>query len=108
MATINSSKKYAILWLNSQGKSDKDIATELSLNIDAVSKITSEIKPVENQDKSVSPINSKNLMITHTAGKKTNTVAIMTKEASELNDAKAKKIPQRQIDRGIFRPKSND
>lgn len=106
MANVNNSKKYAILWLNSQGKSDKDIADELSMSLESVSKITSEIKPIENQ--STSPINSKNLMITHTSGKRNNTVAIMTKEASELNDAKSKNIPQRQIDKGIFRPKSND
>lgn len=101
MSTINNSKKYAIMWLNSQGKSNDDIAKELSVSIEAVSKIISEIPQPQTQ-----PISSKNLMITHTAGKKNNTVAIMTKEASELNDAKSKNIQQKPISNGIFRPKS--
>lgn len=107
MANVSNSKKYATLWLYSQGKSSKDISEELGMSIESVDKIIEEAPPKPNVENTV-PINSKNLMITHTSGKKNNTVAIMTKEASELNDAKAKKIPERPITKGIFRPKSND
>jgi hypothetical protein len=108
MANTSNSKKYAALWLNSQGKSPKEIAEELSMADESVEKILAEAPPPPQNDTAVVPINSKNLMITHTSGKKSNTVAIMTREASELNDAKKKKIPDKPITKGIYRPKSNE
>ncbi len=101
MSVISNTKKYAALWLNNQGKSHEDIAKELSIPLNKLS----EILPETTSATSVAP-NSKNLMITHTAGKKANHVAIMTKEASELNDSKLKNMQGRNNNTGIFRPKS--
>lgn len=113
MSKTNNTKQYAILWLNQQGHSPKEIAKELKISETQVSDIISEnttTKETNTQPndvtQSVAPINSKNLMITHTAGKKTNTVAIMTKEASEVNDTKFKNNTRTISDKGIFRPKS--
>jgi hypothetical protein len=46
-------------------------------------------------------------MITHTSSKKINSVAIMTKEASQIGDESKKAVPQTNIEdrKGIFRPK---
>jgi hypothetical protein len=101
MSNISNTKKYAALWLHNQGKSPQDIAKELSIQLNKVEEIISETP----SQTSVAP-NSKNLMITHTAGKKANHVAIMTKEASELNDSKLKNMQGRNNNTGIFRPKS--
>lgn len=101
MASISNAKKYAVLWLHSQGKESEYICKELSLSDAQVSEIIASNKPSETV-----AITSKNLMITHTAGKKANHVAIMTKEASELNDTKLKKMANINNDKGIFRPKS--
>jgi hypothetical protein len=44
-------------------------------------------------------------MITQTSGKGTNSVAIMTKQASELGDALKKSHVAPKSSTGIFRPK---
>lgn len=109
MANISNAKKYAVLWLSSQGQKVEEIAKELSLTTDQVTGILPQSPPKPNPEQSdgVAQINSKNLMITHTSGKKTNNVAIMTREASEVNDHKAKKMqPKQDTIKGIFRPKS--
>ena len=98
MAALSNSKKYAILWLNSQGQSAENIAKELNVTL-------VQIQNIVQASSNTAAINSKNLMITHTAGKKANNVAIMTKEASESNDAKYKSMTNRTNDKGIFRPK---
>ena len=101
MSNISNAKKYAALWLNSQGKEASDIAKELTLSNAQVLDIIASSGPTE-----TTAITNKSLMITHTAGKKANNVAIMTKEASELNDSKLKKMTSKNSDKGIFRPKS--
>lgn len=86
--------KYAILWLHSQGLSNDDISKEVKLSTDQVNKTISQHKSSVNKESSTSTteqtsktINSKskNLMITDSNAKKFK-VAIMTKDASTLND----------------------
>lgn len=92
MSRVNKTQKYAALWLNAQNKTIDDIANELDLTEKQVSSI------LENQTKSsaiktksqpVGSSPSKNLMIRETANKNKH-VAIMTREASMVNDSSKK------------------
>lgn len=113
MARLNKSQKYAILWLNSTGMSIDDISTELDIGVKQVNgvleKNTNVVSQNNIQTKS-EPVgqnktSSKDLMIRHTSAKKTNSVAIMTKEASELNDhARSQNQTNPNIQKNIFRP----
>jgi hypothetical protein len=114
MARLNKTQKYAILWLNSTGMSVDDISTELSLenkqinsvleknvNLANNASIPTKAEPVGQNTKQ----SSKDLMIRHTSAKKTNSVAIMTKEASEVNDhARQQYQTNPNIQKNIFRP----
>jgi hypothetical protein len=94
MARLKKSQEYAILWLYQENKSPKEISEELSLTEKQVvscikrnaPETTTSQKTESNNKKS-----SKDFMITHTSSKQDNTVAIMTKEASEMNDEFTKK-----------------
>ena len=111
MARLNKTQQYAILWLNSIGKSVDTIAEDLGIETRQINKVLERAeKPntTNNVQTVSSPVGkslSKDLMIRHTATKKNNSVAIMTKEASELND-QSKQInsfnPKTQ--KHIFRP----
>lgn len=106
MPKLSKAAKYAVHWLNSTGLSNEDIATELSITVKQVDSVLDKVVTEEPQDKTAES-KAKNLMITHTSGKKVNTVAIMTKEASEMGDAARINTPQkltREV-KGIFRPK---
>lgn len=112
MARLNKIQKYAILWLNNQGLDTDAIILETKLS---KKQITNTISEHSNKvlDKGIqtktSPVNgsrSKNLMITETSNK-TRNVAIMTKEASQLNDDLKKNInTPSKIQKGIYRPYS--
>jgi hypothetical protein len=108
MARTSKVNKYAILWLNHSGMNPDDIATELSIDLKQVASVLEKNINVtsENSVKTkTEPVSvSKDLMIRHTASKKTNSVAIMTKEASELNDAKKNTSAHPNIQKHIFRP----
>jgi orotate phosphoribosyltransferase-like protein len=115
MAKVNKTQIYAIRWLNGEGLSSQQIADELELNEKQVlttlekytASKTEDTDKVKTASAPVATIKSKDLMITHTSGKKNNSVAIMTKEASEINDEmKKKRTPTVHSDeqRGIFRP----
>lgn len=106
MSNISNTKQYAILWLATQGKTSEHISKELKISLSDVEYVISTKQSENSTEPTTAPINSKNLMITHTSGKKNNSVAIMTKEASELNDVKLKNMPSRDDNKGIFRPKS--
>lgn len=115
MARISKANTYAINWLAQQNKSKEEIAEELKLSVDQVSKVLEKFN-VTNQDgasvkTAQEPVSrSKGLMINTTMGKKTNTVSIMTKDASEYNDAVKKNAPpanaknNRYMKDGIFIP----
>lgn len=112
MPKLNKIQKYAIHWLNYNGMDIDSIAKELNLTSKQVAPLierSSPTIPSENKDESTTKIStSKDLMITHTSGKKINSVAIMTKEASERGDSARNNLPQQKnldTKKGIFRPK---
>jgi orotate phosphoribosyltransferase-like protein len=102
MAKLSKANFYAIQWLNSQGKSSTEIAQELNIS---QKQVESNITPQAEQSTDASKITPKNLMITQTSGKGTNTVAIMTKQASELGDELKKNHVPPRSNVGIFRPR---
>lgn len=117
MARLNKTQTYAILWLNSIGKEPKDISKELDIQenqiINTITKNTQETKQENKIPTASSPVsnkyNSKDLMITDTASK-TRKVAIMTKEASEINDSFKKNAtnpPSTKAQKNIYRPLDN-
>lgn len=86
---LNKTQKYAIQWLADNGHSVEEIVKELKLPEKTVSSFVE--KNTKASDKNAvkttsGPVNSKDLMIRKTSSKGDNTVAIMTKEASEVND----------------------
>jgi hypothetical protein len=111
MAKINKTQTYAVLWLSQQGTDVSGIANELSLTEKQVQNIIDKSKPVDNSTNSipttsgpVGKIKSKDLMITESASK-TRSVAIMTQQASALNDELKKKSSSKpDSQQGIFRP----
>jgi len=113
MPKLNKTQKYAILWLYSQSKDIPYISEELGVSEKQVCSVTDKsADQIQNNNitttkSSVSSSRSKNLMITETSGKKTKSVAIMTREASMLNDDYKNKIQPDQTkntDHYIFRP----
>lgn len=108
MSRITKVQKYAVCWLNHSGKSVEEISKELDIKPSQINTIISANSQPEQKTTAPQPAQTKDLMITHTSGKKINSVAIMTKEASEIADEAKKKIPAakgRDSERGIFRPK---
>jgi hypothetical protein len=109
MARINKTQTYAILWLNSQFHDSSYIEKELGITNKQVETVLNKVKdtePTNSVKTSSSPVGqskSKNLMITESASR-TRSVAIMTKEASELNDALKKNSQPKKSENGIFRP----
>lgn len=102
--------KYAISWLYSQGNSVEQIAEELKLDNEQVAahieKNHPQVAPAQIPT-TTSPVSnkSKDLMIRHTRDKKSNTVSIMTKEASEVHDSLRPKLNcGNKNDDCIFRP----
>lgn len=86
---------YAINWLSFNGRSIANIAEELKLTENQVRLYLEKNKSLKKEElpiKSSSVKSSKDLMIRHTRDKKTNNVAIMTAEASAVNDEIRKKI----------------
>lgn len=116
MNKINKTQTYAVCWLNSLNKSVTDIADELKITEKQVLTILEKNTQSKSTDDEViktatssvtSKITPKDLMISHTSAKKTNSVSIMTKEASELSDELRKNIngnSKTDQQRGIFRP----
>jgi hypothetical protein len=113
MARTSKLHQYAIYWLNSQGSSIDSIATELDLTDKQVAKVlekNNSVNETNNIKTNSGPVNSiktssKDLMIRHTSAKKNNSVAIMTKEASEVNDqAKKNNQTHPNLQKNIFRP----
>jgi DNA-directed RNA polymerase sigma subunit (sigma70/sigma32) len=107
---ITKSISYAINWLMFQNYNAEQIAEELKLTVQQVQKYIEKhsiSKQLELPIKSSKvPSKSKELMIRHTRDKKINNVAIMTKEASEVNDEFKKQInnvQEKNLDH-IFRP----
>jgi len=94
--------EYAIRWLNHTGLSNTDISKQLNIDLESINRLIQLDTDAAHTPKS----KAKNLMITHTSGKKINSVAIMTQEASEICDAAKKAAPTVNNNKGIFRPKA--
>ena len=107
MAKLSKVHFYAIQWLHHQGMPVSDIANELKLSAKQVINNVVQSESANETSQQPPPLtNPKNLMITQTSGKGTNTVAIMTKQASELGDELKKQHESPQTNKGIFRPRS--
>ena len=106
MSKLNKIQKYAIQWLHSTGLDTDAIAKELNVSAEQVVSLIPKTQAVTNPTTAPIP-SAKDLMITHTSSKKINSVAIMTKEASQIGDESKKAVPQINIEdrKGIFRPK---
>lgn len=112
MARINKMQKYAILWLSSQGLDTEAIVAETKLGKTQIANTITEYanktseKGLQTKTSPVNGSRSKNLMITESSNK-TRSVAIMTKEASQLNDDLKKNTnSSSKIQKGIYRPYS--
>lgn len=98
-------QEYAILWLHSQHKKPAEIAEELNIGIEKVEKaIRINADPVQSKKTS----KSKDLMITKTSNKGSKSVAIMTGEASALNDELKKKQNTKAKDTQEYIHKPNE
>lgn len=105
---LNKTQKYAIQYLLNENKTSAEISKELGLDSKDVEKFA-EKNANTNKDNAVSTtsakVTSKDLMITKTQNKKINNVAIMTREAAEMNDEFKKSVKAKSVQEGIFRPK---
>jgi hypothetical protein len=107
---MNKETKYAILYLHSTGKSEEQISKELKIDIADVKKATKQSSNNKKIKTTSSKVNSKDLMVTQTSNKKINSVAIMTKAASEVNDEFKKQIKSTVSRTGkvaIYKPNKN-
>lgn len=108
MPKISNTKKYAILYLyRTEKKSIEQISSELKISQNIISSIIDnnkepETPKVEKEDK------TKKVMIRETAGKKINSVSIMTQAGSQITDEHIKNMGNYQKDTSgyIFRPRS--
>jgi hypothetical protein len=110
MSRINKTQKYAALWLNSQGQSAEDIANELELTDKQVSSIiqaSTRSSAIKTKSEPVASSPSKNLMIRETVNKNKH-VAIMTREASMVNDDAKKQQTTKREQPGIFKINKTD
>jgi len=106
---LSQTTRYAINWLYSQGYNLDDIASKLNIKRPTVVEYIEKNNIQNDANLSITsePVsNSKNLMVRHTSEKKINNVAIMTKAASEFNDAQRLKSDNKPRDCSsyIFRP----
>lgn len=96
MAKLSKAKEYAILYLNDTlGASSQSIAEELDISVSTVNDILDNretAKPVENSKSKKKTTKAHDMMIRHTAGKKNNSVSIMTKEANEYQEELMKNL----------------
>lgn len=108
MSNISNTKKYAVKWMNHCGDDISKISYELKISKDKVKEILGQSDDTEHvaNESSKKSLTSKDLMIRQTAGKGANSVAIMTKEASEVSDTHRTKQQSsgNDFEKGIFRP----
>lgn len=109
---INKKDTYAVYHLTDNGIEPKLIAKELGIGIKLVKDIiSSRPKSQNDQIKTTSSkvtTNSKDMMIRETSAKRNKSVAIMTKEASQVNDSFRKNLSDSRDSRtsrnAIYRP----
>lgn len=120
MARLSNVQIYAIRWLHSQNTPLDKIVSELDLTekqilntlekfAETKTEVTKQEIKTASEPVSASSVTPKNLMITQTSGKQTQSVAIMTQAASQLADEMKKNMAPHHVPdekRGIFRPNS--
>lgn len=101
MAKLSKTKEYAVKYLHSQNKSVEEIAAELKVPLKTVKELCKPPKVEKPKDK------TKDLMIRQTAGKKMNSVSIMTEAAAQLGDEFMKGVDaiRKRTESFIFRPR---
>lgn len=103
-STKNKQTEYAVKYLSGTlNKNQKEIALELGIAEAIVEGILNQ----QPEEKPRKQSKTQNMMIRHTAVKKTNNVSIMTEGASQLHDEYRKKINNsrsRKTQNSIFRP----
>lgn len=111
MSKLTKSDEYAIQLLHQRGTSVEDISADLELPLTQVKRyVKTKLPPVEPKVEVQAEVptvkkTSKDFMITKTSAKGNNSVAIMTKEASEMNDEARRKFSANNSNKpGIFRP----
>lgn len=105
MKSLSKNQIYAILYLKDVNNLQiENISQELNISQDRLQHF---FDSDYQQYTKVKKPTSKDLMIRETSSKKTNSVSIMTKEASELNDANREKIVRKssQSNPNIYRIK---
>lgn len=116
MPRLSKTEIYAIRWLNSQGKTIEQISNELKISDTQVKKtleknhVSSDTKNSIKTATEKTTSKMKDLMITKTSSKNINSVAIMTKEASEISDANKKTNTtsiSKAFKNSIYRPHSS-
>lgn len=106
----NKSDVYAIYYLLDNGKDSKFISKELNIAIKIVEDTIAQRKESQNTKipTTSSKVTNKDMMIRQTSVKGTNSVAIMTKEASQVNDSFKKTLTNQIVSRtsknAIYRP----
>jgi|LakMenE01Jun11ns_1017448.scaffolds.fasta_scaffold9864923_2 hypothetical protein len=110
---VNETQIFAIYHLADTGLSAADIGKKIKISTKEVRDVLSK-RDSERSDAiktTSSKVNSKDLMITQTAAKGINNVAIMTKAASEINDAHRQTMETDSTSRttrnAIYRPNNN-
>lgn len=100
MAKLSKSSIYAIKYLFTQGLNAEQISQEINLSIDNINAI------IESEGLVQQSPSAKDLMINKTAVKRTNSVSIMTQEASMMNDHNRTKYSQNTPSKPehIFKP----
>lgn len=107
---LSKSDVYAIYHLVDAGKEAKFISKELGLGVKLVNDTISQRGQTKNDSikTTSSKVTNKDMMIRQTSVKGTNSVAIMTKEASQVNDSFKQKLSGEIISRtsrnAIYRP----
>ena len=97
-------KRYAVLWLNSQGDDIDSISESLDIpkaSIKRIIKLYADNTPEKQEEKSSTTASNtrqtaKDFMINQTSGKGSSGVTIMTTTASEQSDACKKNMPATQ------------
>lgn len=109
MRKLSKNQQYAIMWLLSQNQDINHISEELNISLERVQSIVRQFSDPQ-QAKKQTESQTQKLMIRETSVKKNNSVAVMTKEASEYNDDRKKATSQgnkeHQDKDCIFRPNS--
>jgi hypothetical protein len=105
---LTKTQSYAIQYLLAQNKTSIDISTELKIPLANVEKFIEKNKPASTDNTlatTTSKVTASDLMIRHTRDKKTNSVAIMTKEASEMSDAARATYSKKTDSNHIYKPR---